>query len=216
MFLRRGAGVANFIAAANMAVDIVTWVTWLIFALDYLVRLSMATDHGRWFYRHLFDLLIVVLPLLRPLRLLRHCSEPPAAQSVDGWCVHGLRCGAAEFVASLAVLDAEQAQAGAQIIDFGQAMWWSITTITTVGYGDLTPLTTTGRVVAVLLMIGGISLVGSITATLASWIVERVADEQTAEQAVTTAHINRVLDEIERLRAQVRLLGGQSERDTER
>jgi voltage-gated potassium channel len=120
------------------------------------------------------------------------------------------------FVALLAVLDAERAQAGAQIIDFGQAMWWSITTITTVGYGDLTPLATTGRVVAVLLMIGGISLVGSITATLASWIVERVADEQTAEQAVTTAHINRVLGEIERLRAQVGLLRGQSERDTER
>jgi hypothetical protein len=58
--------------AAAMAVDIVTWVSWLIFALDYLVRLILAADHWRWFYRHLFDLLVVVLPLLRPLRLVRH------------------------------------------------------------------------------------------------------------------------------------------------
>jgi voltage-gated potassium channel len=209
--------------AAAMAVDIVTWVSWLIFALDYLVRLILAADHWRWFYRHLFDLLVVVLPLLRPLRLVRLVILIAALQRAAGSAIRGrvvlyTVSGAVllVFVASLAVLDAERAQPGAQITDFGEALWWSMTTITTVGYGDLTPVTTSGRVIAVLLMIGGISLVWSITATLASWIVERVADEQTAEQAVTTAHINRVLDEIERLRAQVRPLGGQSERDTER
>ena len=60
---------------------------------------------------------------------------------------------------------------------FGKALWWSITTVTTVGYGDVYPVTNTGRVIAVLLMIGGISLVGVVTAALASWIIERVAEE---------------------------------------
>ena len=77
-------------------------------------------------------------------------------------------------------------------------MWWSITTVTT-GYNDLTPLTGEGRVIAVALMIGGISLIGIVTATLASWIVQRVAEEDTAKQAVTAAQINELRDEIRRL-----------------
>ena len=81
-----------------------------------------------------------------------------------------------------------------------------MTTITTVGYGDLTPLTPTGRAIAVLLMIGGITLVGSITATLASWIVQRVAEEDTASQAATAA-------QIEELRAEIRLLTDQVRRN---
>ena len=65
-------------------------------------------------------------------------------------------------------------------------VWWSITTVTTVGYGDLSPVTAMGRVVAVALMLGGITLVGTVTATLASWIVQRVAEEDTANEAATT------------------------------
>ena len=97
----------------------------------------------------------------------------------------------------------------AHIKTFGQAVWWSITTITTVGYGDLTPLNPTGRVIAALLMIGEISLVGSITATLASWIVQRVADEDTATQAATAAQIDELQAEIRLLTNEVGRNGGQ-------
>ena len=77
-------------------------------------------------------------------------------------------------------------------------MWWSVTIITTVEYGALTPVTPTGRLIAVLLMIGGISLVVSITATLASWIVQRVADEDVNKQAATAAHIDTLRADLER------------------
>ena len=100
----------------------------------------------------------------------------------------------------------------AHIKTFGQAVWWSITTITTittVGYGDLTPVTPTGRVIAALLMIGGNSLVGSITATLASWIVQRVADEDTATQAATAAQTDELQAELRLLTDEVRRNGGQ-------
>ncbi len=75
-------------------------------------------------------------------------------------------------------------------------------------------VTVTGRVIAVLLMIGGISLVGSITATLASWIVQRVADEEDAGRTVTTAHIGRLLDEITELRGEVAQLREEGRRSS--
>jgi len=103
------------------------------------------------------------------------------------------------YVASLAVLEAERGDPRSDIGSFGQAVWWSITTVTTVGYGDLAPVTPTGRVIAALLMIGGISLVGVITATLASWIVQRVSEEDTANQTATRAQIDALRADVRRL-----------------
>jgi voltage-gated potassium channel Kch len=82
------------------------------------------------------------------------------------------------FCAALAVLDAERSSVDANITDFGDAIWWAVTTMTTVGYGDHYPVTPAGRLVAFGLMIGGIALLGTVTATLASWLVETVAAEK--------------------------------------
>jgi len=76
--------------------------------------------------------------------------------------------------------------------------------VTTVGYGDCYPVTNTGRVIAVLLMIGGISLVGVVTASLATWIIQRVSEAETASQAATVAHIDELREEIRELMAELR------------
>jgi voltage-gated potassium channel len=59
------------------------------------------------------------------------------------------------------------------------ALWWAAVTVTTVGYGDKYPVTGQGRLVAVGLMITGIAVVGTVTASLAAWIVEKVNTEKT-------------------------------------
>ena len=82
---------------------------------------------------------------------------------------------------AVAVLDAEQDAAGANITTFGDALWWSATTVTTVGYGDHFPVTTTGRLVAVALMLVGIACIGAITAGVAAWLVRQVEAEARAE-----------------------------------
>jgi voltage-gated potassium channel len=76
--------------------------------------------------------------------------------------------------ASLAVLNAERHHAGANIANFGDALWWSALTATTVGYGDRFPVTADGRFMAAGLTIGAIALLGTVTASLASWLIKRV------------------------------------------
>ena len=189
----------------------VTWTIWGLFALDYLARLCLANDPPRWFLRHLFELAIVVLPLLRPLRLLRLILLIEALQKAIGKAFPGriavyTASGITLMIysAALAVFETERDQPRATINSFGKALWWSITTVTTVGYGDCYPVTNTGRVIAVMLMIGGISLVGVVTASLATWIIQRVSESETANQAATAAHIDELRSEIRELVEELR------------
>jgi voltage-gated potassium channel len=186
------------------AMDVVMNVTWAVFVVDYVVRLILATDRPRWFLRHLVDLAVVALPLLRPLRLLRLIVLIMAFQKAIGGAIRGriivyTASGALLLIyaASLALLEAERSQPNSHINNFGDAVWSSIETVTTVGYGDAAPVTGRGRVIAIALMIGGISLVGVVTATLASWIVQRVSEEDDEQQAATAAQIDALRDDLE-------------------
>jgi voltage-gated potassium channel len=191
---------------ADTAVDIALLAVYCIFVADYGVRLYLADPRGRWFIRHLWELPIIVLPFLRPLRLLSLAVVVNALQRAVGQTIRGkvivyTACGAVAIVyaASLAILDVEGTRPESKIHNLGDALWWAITTVTTVGYGDLSPVTPMGKLVAVALMIGGIALVGSVTATLASWIVQRVAEEDTASKVATRAEIEELRDEVRRL-----------------
>ncbi|GAA4477968.1 potassium channel family protein [Microbacterium panaciterrae] len=183
------------------------WVSWGTFLVDYVVSLVLAPQRWRWFLTHLFNLATVVLPMIRPLRVLRVVTLLTVLQRTAGRAVRGqiviYVTGATlllVYVASLAVLDAERA-GGGSISTFGDAIWWAFTTITTVGYGDLAPITLQGRVIAVGLMLSGIALLGVVTATFASWIVEKVSAENTSRQAATVAHVDALRSEIAELRA---------------
>lgn len=192
-------------AASSSLCRLVVVLTWLAFAVDYVVRWWTALARGTFFVRHLFDLAVVALPILRPLRLLRlvmllRALNRGAAQSLHGRVVAYVVGGASllAFVGALAVLDAERHSDQANITDFPTAVWWALTTMTTVGYGDHYPVTGEGRLAAVGLMVGGIALLGAVTATLASWLVDRVAEETTSNEQLRT--------EIARLREEVQAL----------
>ena len=176
---------------------------WAAFAIDYLIRLTLAHQRTQWFVRHMLDFVIVVVPFLRPLRLLRVVVVVAALQKAFGDAMRGrivLYTAASAvllvYAASLAVLEAERSDPSARIKNFGEAVWWSITTITTVGYGDFVPVTFIGRLIAVLLMVGGISVIGVITATVATWIIQSVGEEDAAKQAATAAQISALRSEI--------------------
>jgi voltage-gated potassium channel len=168
--------------------DDVAWAVWIAFVVDYAVRIYLARS---WAYviRHWYDVPLIVLPMLRPLRVLRVLAF---ARMVNRSATGGLVERAAVYVAgaaimsvglgSIAILDAERDAPGANITSYGDALWWACTTVTTVGYGDRYPVTTEGRMIAVVLMVVGIGLVGAITASVAAWMVSRVQQERTRKQ----------------------------------
>lgn len=184
------------------------YVIWALFALDYFVRLVLADDHRRYWWRHLADLAIIVLPILRPLRVLRlvmllRVLNRRAATTLRGKIVlYGV--GSAlllVFCAALAVLDAERHHPGANITTFGDALWWASVTICTVGYGDRFPTTAEGRFVGVGLMISGVALVGAVTASFATWMIDQLREEEEDNESATRRDLHAVegkLDSVER------------------
>jgi voltage-gated potassium channel len=177
-----------------------------------VVRVLLADRRLRYVVRHWYDALVVLLPLLRPLQLLRLIPllmviNRRAQSRLRGRVVVYVVGGASllAFCAALAVLDAERSNPNANIKDFGDATWWAVTTMTTVGYGDRYPVTGVGRLVAFGLMVGGIALLGTVTATLASWLVELVEAER--EQADDLHAL------VRRLEAKVDQLAAERDRD---
>ncbi|WP_276781913.1 potassium channel family protein [Actinomyces gerencseriae] len=197
---------ANTQGGTKDAAELVIDAVWVLFGVDYLVRLALASSRSRWFLHHLPDLAVIALPILRPLRLLRLVTLVGIMQRSAGTALRGritlYTVGSAALLIStsaLAALDAERHEPGASIRAFGQALWWALTTITTIGYGDTTPVSTEGRCIAALLMIGGVALIGVVTATLASWIVSLVEEENAEQEAATQAQVATLQQQVSEL-----------------
>ena len=188
----------------------VTWVAWALFVVDYPTRLILSRDRVAFVRGNLLDLAVVVLPLLRPLRLLRLITLLSVLNRYAGGSMRGrvavYVAGATSlvlFVASLAVLDAERGTKGATITTFGDAAWWAFTTVTTVGYGDRYPITGQGRFIAGGLMLAGIALLGIVTASLASWLIDKVREVEEHTQAATRADVVALTVEVRALRQEL-------------
>lgn len=197
-------------AGARTALEIVIWATWALFVVDYVVRFCLARHKVRFVLRNPFDLLVVVLPMLRQLRVLRIVT---VMTLLNRRLVRSLQqrvslyaSGATLLLglcASLAVLDAERAAPESTITDYPDAVWWTLTTITTVGYGDRYPVTPEGRLVAAALMIGGIALLGVVTGLVASWFVRMMSGVEESAEARTAAAVADLRAEIAGLRRQL-------------
>ncbi|QES50311.1 ion transporter [Streptomyces venezuelae] len=185
------------------------WAVWGAFALDYCVRLRLAEDRRLFVRTHWLDLAAVLLPLIQPLRLLRLVSTlllvgrrarmAPQVQLTT--YVAGSVVGLMMF-GSLAVLSVERDAPGGNIKNLGDAVWWSFTTMTTVGYGDHSPTTGLGRVLAVGLMLSGIALLGVVTANIAAWFISRFERDDQVERAQLAA-IRELQGEVRALRAEL-------------
>ncbi|MFF7126394.1 potassium channel family protein [Streptomyces sp. NPDC016566] len=196
---------------------VVEWVVWGAFAVDYLIRLTLTPRRKEFVRTHWLDLCAVVLPVLQPLRLLRLVSTlmlvgrraRMAPQIRLTTYVVGSVVGLLMF-GSLAVLSVERESPNGNIRTLGDAVWWSFTTMTTVGYGDHAPTTGLGRMIAVGLMLSGIALLGVVTANIAAWFISRFEKDDVEERRQTEA-IASLTEEVRLLRAEVARLAADRE-----
>ncbi|WP_243075798.1 potassium channel family protein [Microbacterium sp. SS28] len=181
--------------------------TYAAFVVDYLVRLTLGRPRAAWFRTHLLDLAIVVIPMLRALRLLRVLTAMTFGKQTAGTVLRSriaiYGAGASLLViylCSLAVLDVERRAPGANIETFGDSIWWAFVTVATVGYGDYYPITTIGRMWAVGLMAGGIAIVGTVTATVSSWVIEKAAQGRDDDEAATRGQVRGLIQQVDELK----------------
>lgn len=87
----------------------------------------------------------------------------------------------------------------------GRGMWFSVQTVTTVGYGDIVPTTFAGRLIAALVMLVGIALLTVITASITGTFVARSRREQTADPATRARRLREINERLERIEAALRV-----------
>jgi voltage-gated potassium channel len=161
--------------------------TWAVFVIDMVARIALTQRGGRWRFvlTHPVDVLSVFVPLFRMLRVAALLNRIPLLRGRSGTAVRGSVIAHAlvyalvfVYAISLATLQVERYAPGSTITTFGDALWWAVVTIATVGYGDTYPVTVTGRFLAVMLMGGGIVIVGTASAIVVSYITERIASNR--------------------------------------
>lgn len=191
---------ADLTPADRMFVDVINILVLAVFALDYAVELILASDR-RAFVRHEWSSLLIVvtqalaivpalaglggLRALRGARALRGLIAIVRLFAVGGAAAQQgrsiLRRHAGGFALGLAGLTwvssavaftlAEDVGDGQRVSSFFDALWWATTTITTVGYGDVFPVTAAGRIVGGFTMVVGISTFAIVTAKVAEFLV---------------------------------------------
>jgi voltage-gated potassium channel len=149
-----------------------------LFAIDYVWRLSVSNKKINFLKNNLIELVAIVFPFFRALRAFRVVLavlqlvkiRESRRLSTNFFLIVALPL--LMLGSALAILDAEGDVPGTKISSFTDAIWWSFSTLTTVGYGDIFPVSVEGRVVAAVLVLFGLGSLSVLTANIASWFIE--------------------------------------------
>lgn len=207
------------------ALDRAALVIWLVFVVEFGVRLFLAPDKLRFIARNPLDLVSVALPMLRPLRIVRTAGllRAVGVARAETSLVRLLRRGRRAFgrhriaystlVIALVTLGAaivthqvEQNAEGATLTTFGGTLWWAVQVVTTVGPAETFPVTLAGRVTAVLLMVVGVGLFALVAATLASTYIFRGDEQGSQSGARARTDLRAVAERLDRIEAELREL----------
>jgi voltage-gated potassium channel len=186
---------------------VLDWSIWLAFAAEVVIMLAVVSDRKAWVRAHLLDLAIVVLTppflaalapvrLLRLLRLLRLFRLAPLLRRVGS--AEGLR-----YAALLAAITAVAGGAAFSALEKGHStadgLYWAVTTMTTVGYGDLSPETVGGKVLAVVVMLVGIGFVAILTAAIAQRFLAPEVEQIEREEGIAVEELRAITERLDRI-----------------
>ncbi|WP_313524406.1 potassium channel family protein [Anaerotignum sp.] len=199
---------ALFVPIDSKAIIIIDYIIIVFFIIDYLARLYAADNKGAFIRSHIIDL-IAALPfhvLFKGVRLLRVIRLMEVARiaamltkvgrvlrpffKTNGFIYLIYWSFGFVIIGTLGIAITEQK-------NLFDALWWTIVTITTVGYGDISPVTSGGRIIAILLMVFGIGFISTLTSTLTNYFAQKAHSQQLEIHSVidslSTVQQNKVL-----------------------
>lgn len=200
--------------------DALNWTIWLAFLVELVVMLAVSPDRWGYLKTHKLDTFIVLFTppfgpaslqgarLLRLLRLTRLLRLVTLAQNT--FTPQGIKW-AAIIATSIVVLGGAafvQAEPE-QHLNLFDGLWWSLSTVTTVGYGDIGPKTDLGRVIGMVVMLTGVGFVALVTAAGAQYFIGATRREEQAEQEELSdlqqldGRLQRLEDELARITARL-------------
>jgi voltage-gated potassium channel len=189
---------------------VLNWATWLTFFAEAVIMLAVVPDRRAWLRRHLLDLAVVVFTppfapqawqngrLFRLVRLLRVFRVLALRKllSLEGMKYAAMVALGTVIVGGAVFAGVEEHQG----ITTWDGVWWAITTVTTVGYGDIVPESTGGRIIGITIMLVGIGFVALLTAFIADRFIN-LSEETEAKEDLILAELRTISSRLEALEA---------------
>lgn len=205
-------------AEVSRVLQFVDFGVCIVFLVDFVVRFRAAKSKLAFMKWGWIDLLasipavhllrwgrllrlVRVLRILRGLRSLRLFSRLIFAHRTRGGVASvALIAFLVITFSSIGILICEEHAPNANIHNAEDAVWWSVTTVTTVGYGDKYPVTQTGRVIAMILMVSGVGLFGTLSGIVATFFLGESDEKKSDPVTELATEVRALREEVARLR----------------
>jgi voltage-gated potassium channel len=187
--------------------DVLNWMIWLTFLAEAAIMLAVVPSRRQWLRGHPLEVIIILatppfitsavqaIRVLRVLRLLRLLRLAPLARAL--FSAEGLRYAA--LLTLLTALAGGAAFASVEKISLGNGIYWAITTMTTVGYGDITPKTPEGKVIAITVMAVGIGFATLLIGAISERFIKKDVTELAIDDADLLEQVRDISSRLQRL-----------------
>jgi len=192
--------------------NIINTVILIIFALDYFTRLALSENKFYFFKHNIIDLISIIpfsslfqtakfLRIARLFKLAKLLRLVVLIWKLKKNMDKFLKTNNFNYVLLLAIFTVLAGGVGFSIAEkksFLDGVWWSFVTVTTVGYGDMSPSTGAGRILASIIMLVGIGVLGMLTGTISTFFINKKVSNGSVKEA-TIENIKKSLDDFDNL-----------------
>ncbi|GIM30088.1 potassium channel protein [Clostridium polyendosporum] len=205
----------NLTPTQSLILDYIDTSIWTIFLIDYIVRLFLSKNKWSFIKNNKLDLIAIIpinsllksirivrlsrlVKLIKFTKFLRTIIFFSKFKSKINKFITTNNLNYVIFITILIVFSGAIGISIAENMSFGDAIWWAYVTATTVGYGDISPATGIGRIIAAVLMLVGIGFIGMLTGTIATFFLDKKTVYKSYKEEIIEGIKNK-LDEFDKL-----------------